>query len=101
MWAPMRATAEPLGGLDALGMIAAAAPVGIGHHGLPADLVEGDVLGRMDGRRGDRHGGEDALGIARRPLQHQHAAHRAAGDAEQAVDAEVVEEHRLGAHHVA
>ena len=47
MCAPMRATARPLRGLRALLEIAAAAPVGIGHHGLAADLVEGDVLGRM------------------------------------------------------
>ena len=39
--------------------------------------------------------------IARRPLQHLHAAHRAAGDREQRVDAEMVEQHRLRAHHVA
>ena len=41
------------------------------------------------------------FGIARRPLQHLHAAHRAAGDREQRVDAELVEQHRLRAHHVA
>ena len=42
----------------------------------------------------------DALGIARRPLQHLHAAHRAAGDAKQRLDAEMIDQHRLGAHHV-
>ena len=42
-----------------------------------------------------------ALRIARGPLQHLHAAHRAAGDREQRVDAEMVEQHRLRAHHVA
>ena len=40
-------------------------------------------------------------GIALRPLQHLHAAHRSAGDGEQRVDAEMVEQHRLRAHHVA
>ena len=50
---------------------------------------------------GDRQRREDALGIARRPLQHLHAAERAAGDREQRLDAELVEQHRLGAHHVA
>ena len=44
---------------------------------------------------------DDAVGIERRPLQHLHPAHRAAGDAEQLLDAERVEQHRLGAHHVA
>ena len=52
-------------------------------------------------RRRDRHGGEDPVGKARRPLQHLHAAHRAADDAEQRVDAEVIDQHGLGAHHVA
>ena len=46
-------------------------------------------------------GREYALRIARRPLQHLHAAHRAARHREQRVDAEMVEQHRLGAHHVA
>ena len=45
--------------------------------------MEGDVLRRMARGAGDRHGGEHALGIARRPLQHLHAAHRAADHAEQ------------------
>ena len=44
---------------------------------------------------------EHALGIARRPLQHLHAAHRAADHAEQPLDAEMVDQQRLRAHHVA
>ena len=35
------------------------------------------------------------------PLQHLHAAHRTAGDREQRVDAEMIEQHRLRTHHVA
>ena len=82
--------------------IAPAAPVGIGHDGLAADLVEGDVLGRVARRRSAIGiAAKTRSGIARRPLQHLHAAHRAADDAEQALDAEAVEQHRLGAHHVA
>ena len=54
----------------------------------------------MLGAGGDQDRGEDALRIARRPFERQHAAHRAADDAEQAVDAEMVEQHGLGAHHV-
>ncbi len=77
---------------DAVRVVAAAAPVGIGHHGLPADLVEGDVLGRMAGRRRDRDGGEDAILVARRPLEHLHAAHRAAEDREQLGDAEMIQQ---------
>ncbi len=49
---------------------------------------------------GDRHGGEDALGIGRGPLQHLHPAHRAADDAEELLDAEMVDEALLRPHHV-
>ena len=49
----MRATASPRRGLVPLDEIAAVPPVRIGHHGLAADLVEGDVLRRM-ARRGRR-----------------------------------------------
>ncbi len=62
--------------------------------------MEGDVLRRVSRRGRDRQRREHALGIARRPLQHLHAAKRAAGDREQCADAEVVEQHRLRAHHV-
>ena len=44
---------------------------------------------------------EDAFRVARRPLQHLHAAHRAADHAKQAVDAEVLEQALLRPHHVA
>ena len=50
---------------------------------------------------GDGHGRAHALGIGRRPLQRLHAAHRAADDAQQFLDAQRVEQHRLGPHHVA
>jgi len=49
----------------------------------------------------DRQGAEHPLGVEGRPLQHLHAAHRAAGDAEQRLDAEAVDQLRLSAHHVA
>ena len=93
--------AKPAMRARAFGEIAAAAPVGIGHHRLTADLVEGDVLRRMPRAARDRQRGEHALRIGRRPLQHLHAAHRAADDAEQRLDAEPVDQHRLRAHHVA
>ena len=92
---------EPAPRIGAFGEIAPAAPFRIGHHRLAADLVEGDVLRRMPRRRRDRQRREDAVRIARRPLQHLHAAHRAAGHREQRVDAEMIEQHRLRAHHVA
>ena len=82
-------------------MIFAAAPVGIGHHRLAADLVEGDVLRGMPRAGGDRQRREDPVRIARRPFQHLHAAHRAADHRKQLVDAEMIDQHRLRAHHVA
>ena len=39
--------------------------------------------------------------VARGPLQHLHAAHRAADHAEQLVDAEMVDQAHLRVHHVA
>ncbi len=51
------------------------------------------------GRR-QRDRGENASGIGGRPLQYLHAAHGAADNAEKVLDAEAVEQHRLGAHHV-
>src|SRR5438045_3412217 len=80
--------------------ITPAAPFGIGNDCLPADLVERDVLRRMPRRAGDRHRGEDALGIARGPLQDLHRAHRAADDGEQGIDAEMLEQQLLRPHHV-
>ena len=50
---------------------------------------------------GDRYGRDHAFGIARGPLQRLHAAHRSAGDAKQLLDAQRIEQHGLGAHHVA
>ena len=91
---------EAAGGIAPLQQIIAAAPVGIGHDGLAPDLMEGDVLGRMARRRGDGHGGEDTLGIGGRPLQRLHAAHGAAGDAEELVDLQMLDQELLGPHHV-
>ncbi len=81
--------------------IIALVPLRIGIDRLAPHLVEGDVLRRMLGRSSHRDGREDAVGITRRPLQHLHAAHRAADHAEQLVDAQVVQQHGLGIHHVA
>ena len=92
---------EPAPRIDALGKIAPAAPFRIGHNRLSADFVEGDVLRRMARRGGDRQRREHPLRIARRPLQHLHAAHRAARHCKQRLDTELIEQHRLGAHHVA
>ena len=92
---------EATSGINALGEIAPAAPIRIRHDRLPADFVERDVLRRMPGGGRNRQRGKYPLRIARRPLQHLHAAHRAAGDREQRIDAQIVEQHRLRAYHVA
>ena len=92
---------EALARALALVEIAALAPVGIGHHRLAADLVEGDVLRGMARRAGDRHRGEHAVLIGRGPFQHLHAAHRAAEHAEHVGNAEMIEQPRLRPHHVA
>ena len=44
---------EALRGSRPFSQVAAAAPFWIGHHRLTADLVEGDVLGRVPGRGRD------------------------------------------------
>jgi hypothetical protein len=62
--------------------------------------MEGDVLGRMARRRGDGDGGEDILGIGRRPLQGLHAPHGAAGDTEELVDLQMLDQELLGPHHI-
>ena len=86
--------------MGALFEVAPVVPVRIGHHGLPAEFVKRDVLRRMARAAGDRQRREHPLGIGRGPLQRLHAAHRAADDAEQRVDAQTVEQHGLRAHHV-
>ena len=101
MCAAIRATASPFFGFVPLRDVVAARPIGIGHDRLTPHFVERDVLRRMPRRGRKRQRREHALGIARRPLQHLHAAHRSAGRAEQTVDAKVIEQHRLRPHHVA
>ena len=45
--------------------------------------------------------GEDGLRVGGRPLERLHRAHRAADDAEQLLDAEMVDQQLLRPHHVA
>ena len=92
---------EALEGAHTVVEITPGAPFGIGHHGLTAHFMEGDVLRGVTRRRRDGHGAEDALGIGGRPLQHLHAAHGAARHAKELVDAQAVDEHGLSPHHVA
>ncbi len=92
--------AEALDRAHAYFEVTPAAPVRIGHDRLAPDLVEGDILRGMARGGGDRHGREHPLGINGGPLQHLHAAHRAACHAEKRVDAQTVDQHGLGADHV-
>ena len=82
-------------------VVVAAAPVGVGHDRLAADLVEGDRHGGLARRGGQRHAEVRAVGVRDRQLQHLHAAHRAADGGEQLADAQVVEQQHLRVHHVA
>ncbi len=76
--------------MGALLEVAPVVPIRIGHHSLPAEFVYA----------GHRQHREYAARIGCGPLQRLHAAHRAADDAEQRVDAQAVEQHGLRTHHV-
>ena len=76
-------------------------PVGIGHDRLAADFVEGDVLGAVPRGASDRHHRPHTSGIGCCPLQHLHAAHRAADHGQQPVNAQMLDQPLLGPHHVA
>src|SRR3546814_13101628 len=65
-----------------------------------SDLVKLDMLVRMARRAGDGDRGADTLGIGGGPGERLHPAHRPADDGMQPRDAEMVEQHRLRAHHV-
>ncbi len=80
--------------------VTALTPFRVCHHGLAAEFVERNVLGRVARRARRRHRGKYPLRIGHGPLQHLHAAHRSADNAKQRIDAEAVEQHRLRAHHV-
>jgi hypothetical protein len=72
-----------------------------GHDGLASHFVEGDLLGAVARGGGDRDGADHGIGVSGSPLQRLHPAHRSAGDGEQALDAEGIDQHLLQAHHVA
>ena len=92
--------AEPAMRMGALFEVTSTVPVRIGHHRLPAEFVERDVLRRMARAARDGQRREHAIWIGGGPLQRLHAAHRTPGHAEQRLDAEAIEQHCLGPHHV-
>ena len=79
----------------ALLVVVAAVEIRVGHDRLARHLVEGDVLRRELGRRGDDDRVAHALGVGERPLQRLHRAERAADHRGEALDAEAVGEARL------
>ena len=91
---------QPCAGDRTARIIIAAAPVGVGHDRLPTDFVKGNVLGAVPRRGGDDDAAFDAVRIEGGPAQRLHAAHRAANDGMEPVDAQMIEQHRLGADHV-
>ncbi len=84
----------------ASGGIVAVFPAGILADGRPTDLVEGDGLGVLAGRAGQRDRRGNLVGEIDHPLEHLHPAHRPADHGGQAVHAEVGHQPLLGAHHV-
>ena len=82
-------------------VIIAPAPVGIGHDRLAPDLVKGDVLRAVLGRRGNDQRCGHPVGEMRRPAERLHPAHRPADDRVQPRDAEMVEQQGLAPRHVA
>ena len=66
---------EAFFGLDAFLQVPSATPVRVRHHGLSADLMERNILGRMTRGGGDGDRSENPFGISRGPLQNLHATH--------------------------
>ena len=95
----MRATDRPAA-RQLVTVVVPAAPLRIGHDRLAADLVEGDRLRRLLGRRGDGDQAVRALRVGDGELQGLHAAHRAADRGQQLGDAELVEQQHLHVDHV-
>jgi len=89
----MRATARPRAGGSPV--IITVVPVEVGHDGLPAHFIEGDLLRAVARRRGDGNSRSDHVRVHDGPLEGLHAAHRTAGYGEQAFDAEVLDQHVL------
>ena len=87
-------------GLAAGAVVVAALPGRVRPDRLAGDRVPGHAL-RVEGvRAGDGHDVVDLVREEHRPLERLHPAERAAGHRREPVDAELVEEGALGAHHV-
>ena len=84
----------------ALAQVVAAVEVGVGHDGAARHFVERDVLGGEVGRAGDHHRVAHATRVLQRPRQGLHAAQAAAHHSGQGLNAQRIEQPRLGVHPV-
>ena len=87
-------------GYHAVAVEVPAVEVRIGHDGAARHFVEGDVLGREVRGAGHHHGVAHAPGVLQRPAQRLHAAEAAAHHGGELLDAQAVQEPRLGIHPV-
>ncbi len=90
----MRAMRQSAAGRFRL-VVVAFVPVRIGHNGLPADFVEGDLLRAVAGRGGDRNDGGYRIRISDGPFERLHAAHGPAGYRKQSLDAQMLDQRLL------
>ena len=87
-------------GHHALVLERAAVELRVGEDGLAGDFVEGDVLCRELGRRGNVHAVAYSVRVADGPLQGLHAAQAAADHRRPLLDAEAIGEPRLAVYPV-
>ena len=83
---------EPVVGPHAVLVVVAAVEVLVLHDRRARDGAEGDVLRREPGARADHEPGAELVGVVERPLQHLHAADRAADRRERPLDAQVLQQ---------
>jgi len=81
-------------------VVVAPPPVRVAHDGLPSHLVERDLHGRVPVSGGDRDDRGHHLRVGGDPLQSLHPAHGAAGDGQEALDAQRTHQQLLSTNHV-
>ena len=96
----MRATARPTSGRRAGLVVVAAGEVLVAQDRRAGDGRERDVLRREARARADDDARVQVVRVVERPLQHLHAAERAADRPEQPSDAEVAQQRAVHAHEV-
>ncbi len=80
----------------AMGMVMAVVEFWVLQDGAPGDLIEGDVLGREPGRRGNYHGMSHAIRESNGPLQGLHATQASAHHRRKRFNAQAVGQQSLG-----